>query len=426
MAFQQGLSGLASSSKAIDVTSNNIANASTVGFKAGNALFADVYASALSGASTGLQIGIGSTINAVRQAFTQGNLATSNNPLDLAVNGNGFFRLERSDGSIAYSRNGQLDIDRNGFIVNATGDKLTGFRVSSIVNGVAVFEGTPNTLQIDTANISPRATQTGVSIAANLDAREVNPTTRTPPGPPFVPGPPASIPVESYNATTSLTVFDSLGNPHSLTLYFVRAVPDPAVPGSARAWDVWAGLDGDTPDSLGQLRFDTNGVPIAPTSFNFSGTLTNGAASPLSFPIDLFRVTQFGSAFSVNALRQDGYTTGQLTGIVTTAEGVIQGRYSNGESRDIGKIVLANFQSPSGLISLGNNLWAESPESGQPAIGGPGTGVLGVISAGQVEESNVDLTQELVQLIVQQRNYQANAQSIRAQDQILQTLVNLR
>lgn len=421
MAFQQGLSGLASSSKAIDVTSNNIANASTVGFKAGNALFADVYASALSGASTGLQIGIGSTINAVRQAFTQGNLATSNNPLDLAINGNGFFRLERTDGSIAYSRNGQLDVDRNGFIVNATGDKLTGFRVSSIVNGIAVFEGTPNTLQIDTANISPRATQTGVSITANLDAREVNPTTRSPAGPPFVPGPAGSIPVESYNATTSLTVFDSLGNPHSLTLYFVR--DDPA---SARTWQVWTSLDGDTPlEPAFTLAFDDQGIPTGTTSFTFNRTLTNGAAN-LSFPIDLFRLTQFGSAFSVNALRQDGYTTGQLTGIVTTAEGIIQGRYSNGETRDIGKIALANFQSPNGLISLGNNLWAESPESGQPAIGGPGTGVLGVISAGQVEESNVDLTQELVQLIVQQRNYQANAQSIRAQDQILQTLVNLR
>ena len=420
MAFQQGLSGLASSSKAIDVTSNNIANASTVGFKAGNALFADVYASALSGASTGLQIGIGSTINAVRQAFTQGNLATSNNPLDLAVNGNGFFRLERSDGSIAYSRNGQLDIDRNGFIVNATGDKLTGFRVSSIIDGTSVFEGTPNTLQIDTANIDPRATQNGVFVTANLDSRDRNPVFQTPPQPAFDPTLAPAIPVESYNATTSLTVFDSLGNPHSLTMYFIRTEPQ-----ADRQWEVWTSLDGDVPNNAGTLEFNEFGIPVGTTSFDFNRTLTNGAAA-LDFPIDLFRVTQFGSSFSVSALRQDGYTTGQLTGIVTTANGIVQGRYSNGETKDIGKIVLANFQSPNGLISLGNNLWAESPDSGQPAIGGPGTGVLGVISSGQVEESNVDLTQELVQLIVQQRNYQANAQSIRAQDQILQTLVNLR
>jgi flagellar hook protein FlgE len=420
MAFQQGLSGLASSSKAIDVTSNNIANTSTVGFKAGSAIFADVYATALSGASTGLQIGIGSTINAVRQAFTQGNLTTSNNPLDLAINGNGFFRLERNDGSIAFSRNGQLDIDRNGFIVNSTGDKLTGFRVSSIIDGVAIFEGTPNTLQIDTANISPRATQAGVTVTANLDARDLNPAAQTPPQPVFDPTLAPAIPVESYNATTSLTVFDSLGNPHSLTMYFIRTDPQ-----ADREWEVWTSLDGDEPNNVGTLEFNEFGIPVGDTSFAFNRALTNGAA-PLNFPIDLFRVTQFGSAFSVNALRQDGYTTGQLTGIVTTGEGVVQGRYSNGETKDIGKIVLADFQSPNGLISLGNNLWAESPDSGQPTIGGPGTGVLGVISAGTVEESNVDLTQELVQLIVQQRNYQANAQSIRAQDQILQTLVNLR
>ncbi|MGL1833342.1 flagellar hook protein FlgE [Rhodocyclaceae bacterium SMB388] len=425
MSFQQGLSGLASSSKSLDVTSNNIANASTVGFKSASAQFADVFASALSGASTGLQIGIGSTINGVRQAFTQGNLATSNNPLDLAINGNGFFRLERTDGSIAYTRNGQFDIDRDGFIVSASGDRLTGFPVSSIVNGVSVFEGTPNTLQIDTSNIAPRATQAGVSITANLDSRDRLPTTLTPPGPAFDPTLAPAIPVESYNATTSLNVFDSLGNPHSLTLYFIRSDPPDSL-----EWTVWAGLDAEEPVEVtagAPLTFNSQGViaPGQPTSFDFAWALDNGAEN-LQFPIDLQKVTQFGSPFSVTALTQDGFTTGQLTGIVTNSDGIVQGRFSNGQTRDIGRIVLANFQSPNGLISLGNNLWGESPNSGQPTIGSPGTGVLGVLSAGTVEESNVDLTQELVNLIVQQRNYQANAQSIRAQDQILQTLVNLR
>ncbi len=421
MAFQQGLSGLASSSKAINVTSNNIANSSTVGFKAGSALFADVYASALSGAATGLQIGIGSKVSEVRQAFTQGNLSTSNNPLDLAINGNGFFRLERTDGSIAYSRNGQLDVDRNGFIVNATGDKLTGFPVASIVGGTAVFEGTPSTLQIDIRNIDPQET-TRVGITANLDARAINPVQQTPPQAPFDPTLAPAIPVETYNSTTSLTVFDSLGNPHSLTLYFIRTDPQ-----EDNSWDVWWSLDGEEAQQFpDQLEFDELGRINGTADFDVSAALTNGAKTPLELTVDLFRVTQFGSAFSVAALNQNGFTTGQLTGIVTTSDGTIQGRYSNGETKDIGRIVLANFQSPNGLISLGNNLWGESPDSGQPTIGAPGTGVLGVISAGTIEESNVDLTQELVQLIVQQRNYQANAQSIRAQDQILQTLVNLR
>lgn len=423
MAFQQGLSGLNSSSKAIDVTSNNIANASTVGFKTANAQFADVYASALSGASTGLQIGIGSTVNAVRQAFTQGNLATSNNPLDLAINGNGFFRMQRNDGSVAFTRNGQFDIDKDGFIVSAIGDKLTGFPVASQQGGTTVFEGQPGLLRIDNANIEPRATQDiGVAVVANLDSREINPTLKDPPGPAFD-GTLVPIPVSSYNATTSLNIFDSLGNAHSLTFYFVRT--DPAVD---RTWEVYTSIDGGEATSAGNLVFNDQGGfdPAAVTALDIGPIVLDNGAADLEFTVDLSNLTQFGSNFAVTSLTQNGYTTGQITGLVTTREGVIQGRYSNGQTKDIGKIALANFTSPNGLISLGNNLWAESPDSGQPVIGSPGSGVLGVISAGQVEESNVDLTQELVQLIVQQRNYQANAQSIRTQDQILQTLVNLR
>ncbi len=430
MAFQQGLSGLASSSKAIDVTSNNIANSSTVGFKAASAQFADVFASALSGASTGLQIGIGGTVNAVRQAFTQGNLATSNNPLDLAINGNGFFRMERTDGSIAYTRNGQFDIDRNGFIVSPIGDRLSGFPVATQQGGVTIFAGQPSALRIDNSNIPPRATQgaTGVTIAANLDSRDINPQFMDPPGTsPFDPTA-DPIPVNSYNATTSLTVYDSLGNPFALTLYFVRNPGASATDPQPREWTVWASLDGDEPTNVGELEFNSNGTIDDPTTgrLNFARAGLASGADDLDFDIDLSRVTQFGSAFAVTNLGQNGYTTGQITGLVTTRDGIVQGRYSNGETRDIGRIALANFTSPNGLISLGNNLWAESPESGQPIVGAPGTGVLGVLSSGTVEESNVDLTQELVNLIIQQRNYQANAQSIRAQDQILQTLVNLR
>ena len=432
MAFQQGLSGLASSSRAIDVTSNNIANTSTVGFKAGQALFADIYAATLVEASSNLQVGIGSSTSIVRQTFTQGSLSTSNNPLDLAINGNGFFRVQRNDGTVAYSRNGQFDIDRDGFIVNANGDKLTGFRVGAVVDGQTVFEGVPGNLMVDVANIEPRATSQGVSLIANLDARESNMLSRVPPGSNFDPAKAPGHPIDSYNATTSLKVFDSLGNAHSLTLYFVRPEPDPDAPELARAWLIYPSLNGDTatpnadPEtSPWRIDFDELGRPTGAMSFEFTRTLTNGAA-PLKFPVDLRNLTQFGSPFSVTSARQDGYTTGQLSGVVTTAEGVVQGRYSNGETKNIGRIALAHFQSPNGLRSLGNNLWAESPDSGQPTLGGAGTGLLGTISTGTVEESNVDLTRELVNLIIQQRNYQANAQSIRTQDQMLQTVVNLR
>ncbi|MBL8445528.1 MAG: flagellar hook protein FlgE, partial [Zoogloeaceae bacterium] len=343
--------------------------------------------------------------------------------LDLAINGNGFFRMQRNDGSVAFSRNGQFDIDKDGYIVSAIGDKLTGFPVASQQGGITVFEGQPGLLRIDNANIEPRATQdVGVAIVANLDAREINPTLKDPPGPAFD-GTLVPIPVSSYNATTSLNVFDSLGNAHSLTFYFVRT--DPAVD---RTWEVYTSLDGGEATLAGNLVFNDQGGfdPAAITALDLGPIALDNGAADLEFTIDLSNLTQFGSNFAVTSLTQNGYTTGQITGLVTTREGVIQGRYSNGQTKDIGKIALANFTSPNGLISLGNNLWAESPDSGQPVIGSPGSGVLGVISAGQVEESNVDLTQELVQLIVQQRNYQANAQSIRTQDQILQTLVNLR
>lgn len=422
MAFQQGLSGLASSSRALDVISNNVANASTVGFKSGQTLFADMYASALSGAASGIQVGIGSMVNGVRQAFNQGNLSVSNNPLDLAINGNGFFRMARLDGSIAYTRNGQFDVNKDGYIVNAYGDRLMGFGVAAQNgNAATVFEGNPSALRIDTANIDPFAT-TQVEMTANLDARAVNPTTLTPAGPVFNP---AAVPPdpESYNFTTSVQVFDTLGNPHTLSYYFVRT--NPAV---NRTWDVYISQDGAaTGGAAGQLAFDEYGV-IDPASalINYNLALTNGALTPQTVEIDFSNTSQFGDDSAVTDLFQDGYTTGQLTGLVVTKDGIVQGRYSNGQSKDIGKVALSNFRAPNGLVSLGNNLWAESPESGPEVIGAPGTGVLGVVSSGMVEESNVDLTQELVQMIVMQRNYQANAQSIKTQDQILQTLVNLR
>lgn len=444
MAFQQGLSGLNASSKAIDVTSNNIANASTVGFKAGNAQFADVYASALSGASTGLQIGIGATVNAVRQAFSQGNLSTSNNALDMAINGNGFFRMQRTDGSIAFTRNGQFDIDKDGYIVSAIGDRLTGFPVASQQGSVTVFEGQPAELRIDNSNIDPKETEE-VTLTLNLDSREISPLDEVPPVADVSSYLNAvTVPVESYNYTTSLTTYDSLGNPITATYYFVR---DSGTP-SPNSWTVYSRLSTDVVDDpanpgskivnvpmqvLGTLPFTENGkidatalaaAPLQPIVR--TGVELGTGAGAISIETDMNKSTQFGSAFAVTELLQDGYTTGQITGLVTTRDGIVQGRYSNGQTKDIGRIALANFTSPNGLISLGNNLWAESPESGQPIIGSPATGVLGVISAGQVEDSNVDLTQELVQLIVQQRNYQANAQSIRTQDQILQTLVNLR
>ncbi|KAA3650069.1 MAG: flagellar hook protein FlgE [Proteobacteria bacterium] len=407
MAFQQGLSGLNAASKALDVISNNVANGSNVGFKGGAIQFTDVYAAALNGAAAGVQVGIGTAVGAVTQQFSQGNITPTGNPLDVAINGAGFFRVS-GQGAIAYTRNGQFDVDKNGYLVNASGYRLTGYAADNQGN---ILPSSPTDLQINTSDLQPQPSS-AIALGLNLDSRA------TAPGVPFN----ASNPT-TYNASTSVTVFDSLGNDHILSLYFQKT--------GGGAWDLYTQLDGGAATlatGSPSMTFDGAGALTSGTSHTLSLTIpaTFGANSPQAVTVDFAGSTQYGSAFGVNRQVQDGYASGRLSGITIAEDGTMQGRYSNGQSRNLGQVVLANFASPGGLLSLGSNLWGESPSSGQPLIGAPGSGSLGQLSAGSVEESNVDLTAELVNMITQQRAYQANAQSIRTQDQILQTLVNLR
>ncbi|MCS7101496.1 MAG: flagellar hook protein FlgE [Burkholderiaceae bacterium] len=406
MSFQQGLSGLNVAARSLDAIGNNIANASTVGFKAARAEFADVFANSLAGGS-GVQIGIGAKVAAVRQQFTQGNIATTSNPLDVAINGNGFFRLS-TNGAISYTRNGQFALDRDGYLVTANGARLTGYPADA--NG-QVVASTPVDLRLSLANIAPRATSEAW-MSLNLDSREAPPTSA------FSISNPAS-----YNSSTAMTVYDSQGNAHTLTTYFRKT--------GANTWDVYAAGDGSLLNGgapIGTLTFNASGTLAADVTMNVSMPLTNGATSPLAFPLTFPArdMTQFGVNFAVSELRQDGFTTGRLAGFAIGEDGVILGRYSNGQSRAMGQIVLANFVNAQGLVSLGNNQWAESSDSGQPLVAAPGSGTLGVLQSGALEEANVDLTEELVKMITAQRVYQANAQTIRTQDQIQQTLVNLR
>jgi flagellar hook protein FlgE len=224
-----------------------------------------------------------------------------------------------------------------------------------------------------------------------------------------------------YNFSTSATVYDSLGNPHNMTYFFVKT----ATPGE---WELYYQVDGAVPAvALTNMVFDTNGQWVSGgndvITLDFSAS---GADAAQNITLDFTNGSQYGSPFGVNTLAQDGFASGRLTGVTVGTDGVILGRYSNGQSRDLGQVVLANFPSANGLLSLGGNLFAESPDSGQPIVGVAGSANLGLLSAGAVEEANVDMTAELVALIVMQRAYQANAQSVRAQDQILQTIVNLR
>ncbi|MCB5189283.1 flagellar hook protein FlgE [Methylobacillus arboreus] len=402
MAFQQGLSGLNAASKTIEVIGNNVANASTVGYKQSRAEFADVYANSLGGGSAS-KIGIGTKIAAVTQQFTQGNISNSTNPLDVAINGNGFFRMS-DNGTISYTRNGQFQLSKEGYIQNASGQRLTGY---AVVNGV-VQTGALTELQIDASDLAPRTT-TSITGPLNLDSRasvldiadfDINDPT-------------------SYSHSTPIEVYDSQGNSHSVQLYYIKT--------AANEWNIMASVDGNlvTTAPGGSIVFSEGGIAqtISPPAIN--ATLTNGAED-LAITLDITGSTQFANSFSESDLGQDGYGAGRLSSFSVGADGSILGRYSNGQSSVLGQVALANFRNLNGLQPLGDNLWAETSESGPPIVGVANSGGLGVLQSYRLEESNVDLTAELVNMITAQRVYQANAQTIKTEDQIMQTLVNLR
>lgn len=411
MSFQQGLSGLNAASKSLEVIGNNVSNSSTVGFKASQAQFADVYATSLSGGGAS-QVGIGTKLSKVQQQFSQGNITASNNALDIAINGAGFFRMD-NNGAVTYGRNGQFELDKAGYIVNATGANLTGYSANAA--GV-LSTGAPGKLQINTADLPPSVTKL-VKEVVNLDSG-----LQAPANSPFNPADPTT-----YNNATSISVFDSLGNSHVMQSFFVKT--------GSGAWDVYGVADD-------KVLTTPPGGRIASLAFGPDGALTQASKDAMPFPVtipaaatgaadivtnmDYTGSTQYGSPFIVNALSQDGYTSGRLTGFNTGADGVITGRYSNGKSSTLGQVVLANFTNVNGLQPLGNNVWAETTSSGVPLVGTPSSGTFGTLQSSAVEDSNVDLTAELVNMITAQRVYQANAQTVKTQDQVMQTLVNLR
>ncbi|HYH42071.1 MAG TPA: flagellar hook protein FlgE [Burkholderiales bacterium] len=412
MGFQSGLSGLNASAKNLDIIGNNVANSNTVGFKNSRAIFADVFASSVAGSGAS-PVGIGVKVAQVQQQFAQGNISVTNNSLDLAINGKGFFRLD-NDGPISYSRNGQFHQDSEGYIVNVDGYKVTGYPVDAGNNVVA---SAPVPLRMSTSDIQPEATS-AVEATLNLDSRSA------PIAAAFAP-----TNASTYTNATSTAIYDSLGNAHSLTLYFVKAA-------AAGEWNVHATVDGG-----GVAAVDLGAGAGLPATLNFNSTglmttampltginlsITGGAITPLSTTLSFNGTTQFGSEYGVTSLSQNGYTSGRLTGFNVSESGIVQGRYSNGEVNNLGQVVLVTFANPEGLRLMGDNQWQETTESGLSVVGTPLTGSLGSLQSASVEDSNVDLTQELVNMITAQRTYQANAQTIKTQDQTLQTLLNLR
>lgn len=467
MSFQQGLSGLNASSKNLEVIGHNIANAQTYGAKASRAEFADMYATALNGAGSN-QIGIGVQIATVAQQFTQGSITITENPMDLAINGNGFFQVSDGVNPTMYTRNGQFKVDKDGFIVNNDNLKLMGYPADA--NGV-IQPGLSTGLQLPTGGIDPKVTE-DIAMEFNLDSRA--PATAayelTDPADPNS----AKIDVlginlkdpKSYNNATSMTVFDAKGQPVAVTMYYQRANNDDA--NGNTVWNVYVTANGSavqydaqgnpietsdgTPSGnpltpFTQMTFlPTGGKPVSPGPNEFmnlkipAGVNSQGAPT-LSIPappadlsdpsvqgisLDMRSATENGSNFAVTDLSQDGYAPGQLVGIQLEKNGIVTARYSNGESKPAGQVELATFRNPQGLQPLGGNLWSRSNASGDPVVGVPGDGNMGSLNPGSLEESNVDLTSELVNMVTAQRVYQANAQTIKTQDQVLQTLVNLR
>ncbi|MBW9106358.1 flagellar hook protein FlgE [Paraburkholderia phenoliruptrix] len=502
MGYQQGLSGLSASSSDLDVIGNNIANANTVGFKSGAAQFADMYANSVATA-VGNQVGIGTKLSEVQQQFSQGTITSTNQALDVAINGNGFFQLS-NNGSLVYSRNGVFQLDKNGFITNAQGLQLMGYAANSsgIINTAQTVP-----LSVPTANIAPKAT-TNISAGLNLNAQDplmlgtpsvtanaLNTGTLTTPGATITNtasgtnndnytvtftsattytvtdttlgtsttgtynagspiqlgngqtvtfnGVPATgdsyaiapTPVafnqnssSTYNYSTSTTVYDTLGGSQTVNMYFAKT--------SAGTWDVYAGVSTGTATLVGHANFNSSGTLLGTTDasgtatttpyvFNFSVPTTDGSATPQALTLNIAGTTQYGGKNGVNSLQPDGYAAGTLTSFTIGADGTLTGNYSNQQTAALGQIALANFSNQNGLVNLGNNVFQQTSQSGVAQISAPGSTNHGVLQGGAVENSNVDLTSQLVDLITAQRNYQANAQTIKTQQTVDQTLINL-
>ncbi|OLO11307.1 flagellar hook protein FlgE [Chromohalobacter japonicus] len=390
MGFSQSLSGVNAASSQLDTIGNNISNSQTVGFKSSSTQFADIYAN-----SQGLGTRVADTV----QNFGTGSLETTGRSLDLAIAGDGFFQFSQNE-QMAYSRNGQLTMSADGYFENAQGARLTD------------QQGEP--LQVTEFSQGAQAT-TGVESAFNLDAEAETITDAF-----------DQNDSDTYNYVTNAgTVYDSLGVAHDMSLYYTKT--------GANTWDVRSALDGemaqDQGGGVGQpqtLSFNESGVPDGNTALNFDfGDLGNGSQG-LGFGVEFDGTTQYGEDFELREFAQDGNASGTFVGVDITENGEILANYSNGNSGEVGTIGMANFRNPEGLTPEGDNLWTATQESGAALLGQAGSGQIGSLESGTVEASNVDLTQELVDMIIAQRNFQANNNAIQTQSDILETVTNLR
>lgn len=405
MSFNIALTGLNAANQDLSVTANNLANVSTTGFKASRAEFGDLFASTQSGVSA-TAIGNGVAVTEVAQQFTQGNIETTGNNLDLAISGNGFFTLS-DNGALSYTRDGQFQLDQSGNVITAQGANLQVY--PPLATGGFNTGGLAN-LALTTNESAPNATTTA-GITANLPA-----SATTPIDPTFSPTDSAS-----YNNTTSLTTYDSLGAAHTATMYFIKGA-------TANAWTTQLYVDGNAVGTQQALTYSNTGALTAPAAglVTFPAYTPATGAAAMNMTFDFSKTTQYGDSFGVTAVTQDGFTTGKLTGISIDKSGVVQARFTNGRSVNLGQIAMANFANSQGLQQLGNATFGQTNASGQAVNGVAGNSGFGSIQSGSVEESNVETTAALVAMIRAQRNFQANAQMIQTDNQITQTVINMR
>ncbi|HEX6637471.1 MAG TPA: flagellar hook protein FlgE [Steroidobacteraceae bacterium] len=404
MPFRIALSGLNAAQSDLNVTANNIANTQTNGFKGSRTEFADLFAVSLQGTSNNAS-GNGVRVAAVTQQFSQGNIEFTDSNLDLAISGQGMFILS-DNGALSYTRAGAFQMNRDGYVVNSNQQRL---QVYPPLAAGGFNTGGLSDLRLVSTDSAPSATAR-VEYVLNLPANAAEPPIAFDANDP-----------NSFNQATSLTLFDSLGATHTGTMYFRKTAV-------ANQWEARLFVDGSDTTGVQTLQYSNSGVLQMPVGglLPFPTFNPTTGAAPMDITVDMARSTQFGSNFAVNSVSQDGYTTGRLIGIDIDETGVVQARFTNGNSQPLGQVAIANFANPQGMQQLGNTQWAETFSSGQALRGQAGNSGFGLVQSGALEGANVDVTEQLVQMITSQRNFQANAQMISTADSITQTIINLR
>ncbi|HHQ4570951.1 lateral flagellar hook protein FlgEL [Aeromonas allosaccharophila] len=398
MSFSIGLSGLRAVNQELSVISNNVANASTAGFKSSRAEFAAIYGGGQAG---------GVEMNNVSQNFDRnGDMTRTGRGLDLAISGSGFFVLKDGSGQTSYTRAGMFQRDSSNYLTTASGTRLQGYTTD---DAGKLQSGVVGDIQVKAGSLPAKASDK-LEFVANLKADAS-----------IIPAAPAfdANKSDTFSYSQSSKVYDSLGTEHTLTQYFAKQ--------GANEWGVHYTFNGTdvTPAGGAKMKFDLNGkLDTTNSTIPATVALNPAGASPITLQLDMSRVSQYASDFNATRNQSNGYTAGDLTGVRVDGDGGVYATFTNGQSLLQGQVVMANFTNPNGLLQTNNTCWQQSFSSGQPVLGAPGTGTLGKLTAGAYESSNVDLTGELVSLMTSQRNYQANAKTISSADKMSQVLFN--